>query len=73
MINTRRVNIQAQRPRPSDNAALAMDGTIVSRSINWENNIHFEALVIFKKTQFALGLPNGYEFNSGAKKKNERQ
>ena len=46
-----------------------MDGTIVSRSINWENNIHFEALVIFKKTQFALGLSNRYEFYSGAKKK----
>ena len=46
------------------------DGTIASRSINWENNI--EALVIFKKIQFALGSPNRYKFYSGAKK-NERQ
>ena len=43
------------------------DGTIASRSINRENNI--EALVIFKKIQFALGSPNRYEFYSGAKKK----
>ena len=43
------------------------DGTIASRSINRENNI--EALVIFRKIQFALGLPNRYEFYSGAKKK----
>ena len=60
-----------------DNAALAntrqcstcygRDGTITSRSINRENNI--EALVIFKKIQFALGSPNRYEFYSGAKKK----
>ena len=46
------------------------DGTIASRSINRENNI--EALVIFKKIQFALGSPNRYESYSGAKK-NERQ
>ena len=43
------------------------DGTIASRSINRENNI--EALVIFRKIQFALGSPNRYEFYSGAKKK----
>ena len=43
------------------------DGTIASRSINRENNI--EALVIFKKIQFALGAPNRYESYSGAKKK----
>ena len=41
------------------------DGT--SRSINQENNI--EALVIFKKIQFALGAPNRYESYNGAKKK----
>ena len=46
------------------------DGTIASRSINRENNI--EALVIFKKIQFALGALNRYESYSGAKK-NERQ
>ena len=46
------------------------DGTIASRSINRENNI--EALVIFKKIQFAQGAPNRYEHYSGAKK-NERQ
>ena len=42
------------------------DGTIASRSINRENNI--EALVIFKKIQFALGAPIRYESYSGAKK-----
>ena len=42
------------------------DGTIASRSINRENNV--EALVIFKKIQFALESPNRYEFYSGAKK-----
>ena len=31
------------------------DGTVASRSINWENNI--EALVSFKKIQFAVGSP----------------
>ena len=40
--------------------------TIASRSINRENSI--EALVIFKKIQFALGSLNRYEFYSGAKK-----
>ena len=42
-------------------------GTIASRSFNRENNI--EALVIFKKIQFALGSTNRYEFYSGAKTK----
>ena len=41
------------------------DGTIASRSINQEKNI--EALVIFKKIQFAQGSPNRYEFYSRAK------
>ena len=40
---------------------------IASRSINRENNI--EALVIFKKFQFAQGAPNRYESFSGAEKK----
>ena len=52
------------------NTCYGRDGTIASKSINQENNI--EALVIFKKIQFAVGLPNRYEFYSGAKK-NERQ
>ena len=46
------------------------NGTIASRSINRGNNI--EGLVTFKEVQFALGSPNRYEFNSGAKR-NERQ
>ena len=42
------------------------DVTIASRSINQENNI--EALVIFKKIQFALGSPNRYDFVAELKK-----
>ena len=49
------------------NTCYGTDGTIASRSINLENNI--EALVIFKKIQFALRSLNRYEFYRGAKKK----
>ena len=60
----------AAAPAQQRNTCYGRDGTIASRSINRENNI--EALVIFKKIQFALESPNRYEFYSGAKK-NERQ
>ena len=67
-IRPQTARFEAQRPRPRNNATLAVggDGTIASRSINRENNV--EALVIFKKIQFALESPNRYEFYSGAKK-----
>ena len=54
------------RARAKRNTCCGRDGTIASRSINRENNV--EALVIFKKIQFALESPNRYEFYSGAKK-----
>ena len=38
------------------------DGTFASSGKNTE------ALVIFKKVQFAVGYPNRYEFYSGAKR-----
>ena len=72
-INSRRFNRRreysslATASARQSSTCYGRDGTIASRSINWENNI--EALVIFRKIQFALGLPNRYEFYSGAKKK----
>ena len=56
----------AAAPAQQRNTCCGRDGTIAYRSINRENDV--EALVIFKKIQFALESPNRYEFYSGAKK-----